>query len=147
MDQKSCFPFSETATSRAYIPALRYAWLTRLYDPLIGTSLKERKFEQWIVDELDLRSGQCPLDLGCGTATLTMVIKQAFPKAEVVGLDGAALEFVETMAFDIPFEDSHCDCVTPHRISATDKRRSLCEIQRILSSLCDVSSSSASQLQ
>jgi len=149
---KSSFPHSSTATSRTYIPALRYTWLTRFYDPLIGNFLKEKKFKQRLVDAMDLHTGQCALDLGCGTATLTMMIKQSFPESEVVGLDGdpdvlriarrkaaaagADIEFVEAMAFDIPFEDSHFQCATSslvfHHLSADDKRRTLREIHRVL---------------
>ncbi len=152
MTRNSNDPPSETSTSGAYIPALRYTWLTRFYDSLVANFLKEEKFKQRLVDAMDIEEGQRALDLGCGTATLTMMIKRAFPKAMVVGLDGdpnilriargkvatagASIELVEAMAFDIPFEDGYFQCVTSslvfHHLSADDKRRTLREIHRVL---------------
>ena len=67
------------------------------------------------------------LDLGCGTATLTIMIKQAHPEAEVIGVDGdrevlglgrekAARAGVDItldygMAFDLPYPDESYDRV------------------------------------
>jgi ubiquinone/menaquinone biosynthesis C-methylase UbiE len=54
--------------------------------------LPELKIKTYLVDnsnlDNDVPSGkQKILDLGCGTATLTILIKNKFPMAEVVGID------------------------------------------------------------
>lgn len=71
-----------------YIPALRYDWLTPLYDPIVGWMMREAAFKRRLVEQARIESGHHVLDLGCGTATLTILVKQAHPDAEVVGLDG-----------------------------------------------------------
>lgn len=75
-------------TEKKYIPALRYDWLTPFYDPLLQFMFREKTFKRQLIRQADLRPGQRVLDLGCGTATLTILIKQMHPDAEVVGLDG-----------------------------------------------------------
>src|SRR5438093_7602838 len=92
------------------------------------------------------------LDLGCGTGTLTLQIKRAFPHAEVRGIDGdpkilkiaraktqrAGLEIAldEGMAFALPYPDATFDRVVSslvlHHLTAGDKRRSCAEVFRVL---------------
>ena len=71
-----------------YIPALGHAWLTGLYDPVLRITMREATFKSRLVAQADLRPGHRVLDIGCGTATLTIEIKRSQPAAEVVGLDG-----------------------------------------------------------
>ena len=74
----------------SYIPALRYESLTRFYDPVLRATLKEDRFKRLLVEQAALRPGHRVLDVGCGTATLTILLKQACAEAEVTGLDGHA---------------------------------------------------------
>ncbi len=58
------------------------------YDPITQYVLPPN--ETWIREELVKRIQGQPrriLDLGCGTGSTTLLLKQAFPEAEVVGLD------------------------------------------------------------
>jgi methylase of polypeptide subunit release factors len=71
-----------------YIPALRYEWLTGLYDTVMDKLMHETEFKQALVRQARLAKNHRVLDLGCGTATLTLIIKQSFPNTEVTGLDG-----------------------------------------------------------
>lgn len=59
--------------SPEYIPALRYDWLTVLYDPLVRFTLRESTFKRNLVTQASIKDGQQVLDLGCGTATLTLL--------------------------------------------------------------------------
>ena len=70
-----------------YIPALRYDWLTPFYDSLIQRIMPESLFVSRLVEQARIQPGHRVLDLGCGTATLTLFLKHAHPEAEVVGLD------------------------------------------------------------
>lgn len=74
--------------SSPYVPALRFRWLTGAYDRLIAATLPEAELKRRLVAQAGLAPGQRILDLGCGTGTLTLMIKAAAPAAEVFGLDG-----------------------------------------------------------
>src|SRR4051812_5743386 len=71
-----------------YIPALSLAILTPLYDPVLHWIFQEMRFKERLVNEAKIQPGQQVLDLGCGTGTLTLLIKQTYPAADVIGLDG-----------------------------------------------------------
>jgi precorrin-6B methylase 2 len=75
-------------TPDRYIPALGHAWLTGFYDPVLRATMREATFKSRLVAQAELRPGHRVLDIGCGTATLTIEIKRSQPEAEVVGLDG-----------------------------------------------------------
>lgn len=137
---------------RTYVPALGFRWLTRFYDLAIAATLKEERFKALLVEQANLRPGQRVLDLGCGTATLTIMLKRACPESRVVGLDGdpevlslarrkisasdLAIELREGMAYDPPFEPSSFDRVVSslvfHHLAADDKRRTLAAVRNVL---------------
>lgn len=71
-----------------YVPALRFAALTRVYDPVVRVGTREGHFKRLLVEQASPRPGQRILDLGCGTGTLAIMVKHHQPEAEVVGLDG-----------------------------------------------------------
>ena len=62
-----------------YIPALRFARLTRFYDPLVRIATKEVLFKSALVAQAEMSDGQNILDLACGTGTLSIDIKRRFP--------------------------------------------------------------------
>jgi ubiquinone/menaquinone biosynthesis C-methylase UbiE len=73
--------------SAKYIPAVRFDWLTPLYDPIMQLFIPEKAFRRCLIDQMRIEKGHSVLDLGCGTATLAILIKKAHPGAKVVGLD------------------------------------------------------------
>ena len=50
--------------------------------------MRESTFKRRLVEQARIEKGQRVLDLGCGTGTLTILIKKSHPEAEVIGLDG-----------------------------------------------------------
>src|SRR5229473_3854790 len=74
-------------SSNSYIPALGYRWLTRFYDPVVRVTTREATFKEALLRQASIQEGQRILDLGCGTATLAMMVKRANRSAEVYGLD------------------------------------------------------------
>jgi len=135
-----------------YIPALGFDWLTPLYDPLVKWFMPESKFKSHLVKEACVQAGQRVLDVGCGTATLTIIVKQTHPDAEVFGLDGDAkvLEIArrkaakagvevtlrEGLAFQLPYADKSFDRVLSslmfHHLTTENKRLALSEVFRVL---------------
>ena len=135
-----------------YIPALRFRALTRFYDPVLAAVLRERTWKSRLVDQVALRPGMRALDLGCGTATLTVLLARSCPDAVVVGVDadsdalgrarekaaaaGAAVEFVVGRAEAPPFSSGSFDRVVSsllfHHLTTDGKRRALAAARDVL---------------
>jgi len=138
--------------SDEYVHALGYGWLNRLYDPLIRISMREETFKRRLLGYATIAPGHHVLDLGCGTATLTILTKRLHPQAEVIGLDGdpkileiaagkiarAGLDITLDcgMSFDLPYPEGSFDRVLSslmlHHLTRADKVRTLLEVFRVL---------------
>lgn len=136
--------------SAHYIPALSFKWLTPLYDPLLKWIMREETFKGRLIQQASLQPKMKVLDLGCGTGTLTLMLKHAHPKAEVTGLDGdpqvldiardkshgTDIQWDEGLASSLPYPDSVFDRVVTslviHHLATDDKRRAFKEVYRVL---------------
>ncbi len=145
-------PSNTNKTSEHYIPALRYDWLTALYDPVIRLTTRERTFKERLIRQADIRNDAEVLDLGCGTGTLAIWVKKLYPQARVTGLDGDLkilsiaqrkaqvsgmdIQFDHGMSFDLPYPDASFDRVLSslffHHLTRHNKERTLREILRVL---------------
>jgi cyclopropane fatty-acyl-phospholipid synthase-like methyltransferase len=141
-----------TKKSDNYIPALSHDWLTPLYDSLIGWTMPEYTFKRRLVEQARIKCGHRVLDLGCGTSTLTLLIKKTHPEATVVGVDGdpkilriarkksaqAGLEITvdEGMSFDLQYPNASFDRVVSslvfHHLNRDNKLATLREVHRVL---------------
>jgi ubiquinone/menaquinone biosynthesis C-methylase UbiE len=135
-----------------YIPALSFRLLTPLYDPIMKWGMREERFKQRLIEQAQILPGFRLLDLGCGTGTLTLMIKQAYPQAEVTGLDGdrevlaLAQEKAERaglhitwdhgLAWEMPYLEKSFDRVVSslvlHHLTTANKRQAFLEVFRIL---------------
>ena len=136
-----------------YIPALRFKWLTPLYDFLINLTMPEKKIKQALIETANIPAGVKVLDFGCGTATLTMMVKEIYPEAKVTGIDvdrkivDRAIQKVKEkklgiflLVYDgkqLPFQrnafNRTVSCLVFHHLDTETKQKSLTEIFRILS--------------
>ena len=135
-----------------YIPALRFNWLTRIYDPIVRLTTRETAFKTALVTQIKVGPGDRVLDLACGTGTLAVMVKNAHPKISVVGIDGderilvlakdkadkakVEIEFDRGMSFQLPYPDKSFDRVVSslffHHLTRDNKFRTLREVKRIL---------------
>ncbi|PWB56464.1 MAG: methyltransferase type 11 [Candidatus Methanoperedenaceae archaeon] len=137
-----------------YIPALGNERLTPFYDhQLLQLFMRESTFKRCLVEKAGIERSSRVLDIGCGTATLTILIKKVHPEADVTGLDGdpeilkmakkkiinAGLDIKldQGMSFELPYPDSSFDRVVSslvfHHLTRENKVRTINEIFRILS--------------
>jgi ubiquinone/menaquinone biosynthesis C-methylase UbiE len=114
--------------------------------------MREESIKRQLINQAGIQPGQRVLDLGCGTGTLTIMIKQSIPEAGVAGLDGdprvldiarskadkAGLDIKldQGMAYQLPYPDQSFDRVLSsfvfHHLESDDKRKTMKEVYRIL---------------
>lgn len=75
-----------TRKSSKLVPALRFRCLTVLYDPLMKWA-QEETFKNRFIAQAELLPDQRVLDVGCGTGTLALMLKDTQSRATVMGLD------------------------------------------------------------
>ena len=135
-----------------YIPALRFKWLTPLYDFLIGITMPEMKIKHHLVETASINEDSAVLDFGCGTGTLTILLKESCPGAKITGIDidvqilNKAIHKAREKKMDIlflnydgeklPFQDSSFNRVVSslvfHHLDTDTKQKVLAEIYRVL---------------
>ncbi|WMJ08804.1 class I SAM-dependent methyltransferase [Nitrosomonas sp. sh817] len=135
-----------------FIPAFHFHWLTRWYDPMMRWLFPELRIRSALVTQARIRSGQPVLDIGCGTGTLTLLIKQTEPEAVVCGLDAdpeilriaqeksdrneKPILLQQGTATCLPYANETFDHVFSsllmHHLTRVDKQQALKEIFRVL---------------
>jgi ubiquinone/menaquinone biosynthesis C-methylase UbiE len=142
-----------TEGQRTYVPAAGYDWLLPLYDvlaKLIGSEAAHRQ----LVNQADIEPTHHVLDIGCGTGSLTLLIKRLHPRAEVVGLDpdpkalararrkaeerGLAVQLDRGFSDELPYAAASFDRVFSafmlHHLALNEKQKTLREARRVLRS-------------
>jgi len=135
-----------------YIPALRFKWLTPLYDFFLSITMPEKKIKLALIEAASIPAGIKVLDFGCCTATLTIMVKEMYPEAKVTGIDvdreilDRATQKLKEKKLDIflldydgkefPFQrnafDRTLSCLVFHHLDTDTKQNMLAEIFRVL---------------
>jgi ubiquinone/menaquinone biosynthesis C-methylase UbiE len=135
-----------------YIPAARWQIFSRIYDPVLAVTLRERRFRAAMRRRAAaaLPEGGTVLDIGCGTGTFAISLASTRPDAQVVGIDGdqeilalarakdgaERVQWREGLAGALPFGDGSVDVVTMslvlHHLLPGQKREALVEARRVL---------------
>ena len=135
-----------------FIPALRFESLTRLYDPVVAITSRERAFKSRLLAHARIKDGESVLDLGCGTGTLAVEVKKERPKAKVSALDadpvilqrakikakeaGVKVAFERGLSNELPYDARSFDVVVStllfHHLTDETKADTAEEIRRVL---------------
>ena len=75
-----------TNAARTYLPAAGKDWLLPFYDPMVKL-LGGDSARKLLAERAGLHAGQRILEVGCGTGTLTLMIKRLQPGVEAAGMD------------------------------------------------------------
>lgn len=137
--------------NKTYIPAAGSDWLLPLYDPmtkLFGLEMARRV----LLDQAALRPLNRVLEIGCGTGSLSILIKRHHPDVEVVGLDpdpkglarakrkaeraGVSIQFDQGFSDSPPYDEGTFDYVFSsmmfHHLEFDEKEKTLREVRRVL---------------
>jgi ubiquinone/menaquinone biosynthesis C-methylase UbiE len=135
-----------------YVPAAGRPALTRLYDPVLALTTRERRFRAMLRDQVlrNLPPDATVIDVGCGTGTFAITLAAARPDAQVIGVDGdrqvlalaerkpgaAAVMWRRGLAGELPAGDASADALVMslllHHLDPAAKRRALAEALRVL---------------
>jgi ubiquinone/menaquinone biosynthesis C-methylase UbiE len=138
--------------NKQFIPALKYNWLTDIYNPILRYTMPEFQFKTSLINQAKIEKNHIVLDFGIGTATLSILVKQKHSEATVTGVDVDSkiiniakkkiLEAKTEIHIDqydgivLPYEDNTFDRVISslvfHHLDAKQKNNSLKEIKRVL---------------
>lgn len=134
-----------------FVSALRFKWLTPLYDFFVGATMPEVSIKQSLINIAYLTDGAAVLDFGCGTATLTIMAKEHRPAINITGIDidktilnkaeekiiqkGLDIKLTDYNGERLPFEDNSFDriisCLVFHHLETPVKQKVLAEIFRV----------------
>lgn len=140
------------STESRYVPAAGRAAFTRLYDPMMAATMRERLFRgrlrEQVLEELPERG--TAVDVGCGTGTFAVALASARPNATVIGIDGDetvlaiaarkpgadAVEWRRGLAGELPLPPASADTVVMslllHHLDANAKRAALADALKVL---------------
>lgn len=133
-------------------PALLLDWLTPLYDLFAGLFIPEKRLKRDLIAQAGIAPGYRGLDLGAGTGTLAILIKQTQPEAQVIGIDadpdvlsiahektlrsGVEVTFVIGSVATLPYASQSFDRVVSTLVmsvlSSEKKRHAIQEAYRVL---------------
>jgi SAM-dependent methyltransferase len=136
---------------RTYLPAAGRDWLLPLYDVMTKLMGADRA-RAVLVEQAQVRPGQRVLDLGCGTGSMTILLKRRYPEVDAVGLDpdpkalaqasrkaaraAVAIRLDRGFGDELPYPEASFDRVLSslmfHHIPTDEKGKTLRAVRRVL---------------
>jgi ubiquinone/menaquinone biosynthesis C-methylase UbiE len=140
-----------TRSARTYLPAAGRDFFLPLYDPIVkllgGGAAREA-----LLAQAAIRPGDRVFDLGCGTGTMAVLIKQQLPGVEIVALDpdpralararqkaaraALAIQFDQGFGDQLPYPAASFDRALSsfmfHHLPAEERQKTLRELHRVL---------------
>ena len=125
-----------------FTPALGRPEFTAAYDLAIRLLTRERRWRSLLLRHVAPQDGETILDVGCGTGTFAIMLKQLAPGATIIGLDpdatvlriaadkaakaGVAVEWKQGFAHDAPRiagqVDKAVSSLVFHQVALEEKR-------------------------
>jgi ubiquinone/menaquinone biosynthesis C-methylase UbiE len=138
-------------SQRDFFPAAGHDLFLPVYDPLVNLMGFDRA-RQELVSAANIEPGHHILDIGCGTGTLVVKLKQQHPSAQVVGIDpdpkalrrarikatraAASVQLDAGFADELPYEEKSFDRVFSsfmfHHLEEQERKKMLREVLRVL---------------
>ena len=135
-----------------FIPALRFNFLTSIYDFVFKFTMPEKKFRNDLVDQFKNSKNKHVMEFGVGTASNAILAKQKYPALQVTGVDvdpkilsmaqkkiDREKTSVALVGYDgkhLPFPENTFDVVFSslvfHHLVPKDKINAFTEIHRVL---------------
>jgi ubiquinone/menaquinone biosynthesis C-methylase UbiE len=139
------------APERNYVPAAGHKFLLPLYDPM-SRLFGGRRVLDPLIAQAQLQPRHVVLDVGCGTGTLAIAIKQTYPGVEIFALDpdppaltraqrkatraGVSVRFDRGFAEALEYADGTFDRVFSslmfHHLGRNERTAMLAEVRRVL---------------
>jgi 2-polyprenyl-3-methyl-5-hydroxy-6-metoxy-1,4-benzoquinol methylase len=139
--------------ARRFVPAAGADWLLPFYDPIVRLFGREARVRGALLDAAQLDEATRILDLGCGTGSLVMMLKERHPAASVSAIDPdpnalaiarakaerahVHVDFERAFADALPYRDGTFDRVLSslmlHHLTDAEKDSALREVFRVLS--------------
>ena len=143
---------TEDNTRNRYLPPFRYRFFTPCYDLFCVILGLGPRFRRKVLEATPITNGDMVLDVGCGTGTMTRLMKTRVPQASVIGIDldeqalaiarkkaddeGVNITYIKGSAARLPIADRTVDLVTStlvfHHLPGSVKVLALQEIRRVL---------------
>lgn len=136
---------------KRFLPAAGHDLFLPLYDPVMRLLGGDRTRRE-LIDQANLKAGQRVLDIGCGTGTFVVLLKQQHESVQVVGLDpdpkalrrardkgrraAVSVQFDQGFADEMSYEGGSFDRVFSslmfHHLEGETREQTLKEVVRVL---------------
>ena len=136
---------------QSYIPALYFHFLTPLYDTAMKYVMREQYYKNELCRIIPFSSKKI-LDAGCGTGTLTALMKHSHTDADIHGIDidekilqiaqnkfqhqSLKVTLHQGSILQLPFESNSFDaafsCLVLHHLTTQNKLKAIQEMFRVL---------------